>query len=557
MRSDKRRAKKKNIQKITIVFILIAFILCILIMAVNYVRNKNIKDTIGLIINNNNVTNKLKNELWINEKNVLYMSKNDIQNYLDQYIYLDEKENQIITTYGEKVAVLPLDNNKITINGSSFELVSGVIKKENEYYLPISQMASVYNMEYTYLKDEKILMMDSLERELIKADISKNTKVKKKASLFSSTVGKVEKGEKVVVIKEQDGWIKIRTAKGKIGYVASNKIQNKVALRSNLTKKNTISKVNMVWDYFSEYGKAPNRNDTTIEGINVVSPTFFTLVKKGKGSIKENVGEQGIQYIQWAKKNNYQVWAMLSNNSYKETTSTILNSYYLRETMINQIVTLVNKYQLDGINLDFENMSKSDKDMFSRLIIELKPRLQEAGATLSVDVTALDGGDDWSECYDRNIIGNVADYIVFMGYDQYGSSSPKEGTTAGYNWIETNITKMINREEIKSNKIVLGIPFYTRLWKETNEKITSNVVNMKDITKTLPSNVTKTWDDNLKQYYVQYEQKGSIYKMWIEDEESLKAKLSLVKQYELAGIASWEKDREVENIWAIIKENIN
>ena len=228
----------------------------------------------------------------------------------------------------------------------------------------------------------------------------------------------------------------------------------------------------------------------------------------------------------------------------------------LRTNLINNIVNLANQYNLDGINIDFENMNESDKDMFSRFIIELKPKLEEAGKTLSVDVTAPDGGETWSMCYDRNVIGDVADYIVFMAYDQYGSNSPKEGTTAGYNWVETNLNKFIEREEIKSNKIILGIPLYTRLWKEQNGKITSQTVNIKDIDKVLPSNITKNWNDDLKQYYVEYTKNGATYKMWIEDANSIKEKVSLVKKYNLAGTAAWEKDRESDDIWKVIYEEL-
>ena len=199
-------------------------------------------------------------------------------------------------------------------------------------------------------------------------------------------------------------------------------------------------------------------------------------------------------------------------------------------------------------------MNTEDKDVFSRFIIELKPKLQEAGMTLSVDVTAPDGGSGWSECYNRNVIGDVADYIVFMAYDQYGTGSKKAGTTAGFNWVENNLKKFIDREEIDSNKIILGIPLYTRLWVESNGTVTSKTVNMKNIDKVLPSDVNKQWNDELKQYYVEYTEQGKTYKMWIEDEESIKNKVSLVKTYNLAGVAAWAKDREKDTIWSIIKE---
>ena len=558
MRRDKRAQKNYIFGNIIKTIIFIFLIGIIFYLAPNYVKTDEARKKINLVINNKNVTVKLKNDIYINDKKVVYMSITDVKNYLDKYIYYDTQNKQVITTYGEKIGILSTDKNIININNSTLNILSGIEVKNDEIYLPITQMATVYNMEMTYITDKNTLVMDSLEKELIKADVSSKVSVKYKNTVFSKTVDRVNKGSKVIVVEEKNGWSKIRTNAGKIGYVKTSKIQNKYYVRQNLNdvKKQSTAKINMVWDYFSEYGKAANRSSTTIDGVNVVSPSFFTVVKNGNGKINENVGNNGLNYINWAKQNNYKVWAMVSNNANKDTTSTILNSYTLRTNMINTIVSLANKYNLDGINIDFENMNESDKSMFSRFIIELEPKLKEAGKTLSVDVTAPDGGGDWSECYERDVIGNVADYIVFMAYDQNGAYSSKEGTTAGYNWVETNLNKFIKREEIPSNKIVLGMPFYTRLWKEENGNITSKTVNMKNIDTVIPSDVQRTWDDTLKQNYVEYTQDSVVYKMWIEDEASIKEKVGLVRKYNLAGVASWEKDREKDTIWAVIKAEL-
>lgn len=556
MKDENKKASGKIIAKILVAILALLFLIVAFKLAPNYeINDTYAKNKINLILNNNNVTKKLKKDLFINDKNVIYMSREDIKNYFDKYIMVDKDNNQIITTFGEKVGVLPLNQNIITINDSTVNVLSGAIEKDGTYYLPISEMSKVYNIEIEYVKNKQILVLSSLNRELIRADVAKNCSVKYKPTTFSKTIDKLKKGDKVVKVEKiNDNWTKVRTKNGYVGYIKTNILQNEVYVREEIKNLDTPEKINLVWDYYSEYAKAPNRSGTTIEGVNVVSPAFFSLVSKGNGAINTNIGDNGLNYIKWAKSNNYEVWPMLSNNSYKETTSKILNSYELRTKLINDIVNLAVKYELDGINIDFENMNTEDKNVFSRFIIELKPKLQEAGIKLSVDVTAPDGGSSWSECYNRNVIGDVADYIVFMAYDQYGTSSKKAGTTAGFNWVETNLKKFIDREEIDSNKIILGIPLYTRLWTENNGTVTSKTVNMKSIDKVLPSDVSKQWDDELKQYYVEYTEKGKTYKMWIEDEESIKNKVSLVRTYNLAGVAAWAKDREKDTIWSIIKE---
>lgn len=557
------RRKKDSNNQILLKIIKVVLFLFVIIIVFKFAPNYEINDTyaegkINIIINNKNVTKKLKYDLFMDENKVIFMSMKDIENYFDKYIYLDQNNNHIITTYGEKVGVLPIGENKIVINNSEVDILSGVIKKDDVYYLPISSMSKVYNLNIEYIKDEQILILDSLDKALVKADISKNCNVKYMDTAFSKTVDKLEKGDKVVCIEKlENNWTKVRTEDGQIGYIKTKVLHNEIYVREDVKSEERTEKINLVWDYYSEYAFAPDRTGTKIDGVNVVSPAFFSLVSEGNGAINTNIGNTGLNYINWAQNNGYEVWAMFSNNSYKETTSKILNSYELRTKVINDIVNLAIRYELDGINLDFENMNTSDKDMFSRFVIELKPKLQEAGIVLSVDVTAPDGGSNWSNCYDRNVIGDVADYIVFMAYDQYGISATEAGTTAGYNWVETSLKKFIDREEIDSTKIILGVPFYTRLWEESNGKATSKIVNMKSVEEVLPNGVNKQWDEDLKQYYVEYTKDGKTYKMWIEDETSLRHKVSLVKQYNLAGVAAWEKDRETNSVWSMIKNELN
>jgi len=127
--------------------------------------------------------------------------------------------------------------------------------------------------------------------------------------------------------------------------------------------------------------------------------------------------------------------------------------------------------------------------------------------------------------------GDVADYIVFMAYDQYGVSSTKPGTTAGYDWVNLSLNKFLKTEEIEPNKIILAIPFYTRVWTtDDSGKISSKTVDMKNIDKVIPEDVDKQWDDTLKQNYVEYTDKGDKKQIWIEDMDSLKAKVSLIKR---------------------------
>lgn len=560
-RRKKEEVEKKKKRIIKIFFMIVAIILLgiIALIANDYIILDKNKKT-NLVINNRNVTSNLKNDVLI-EDNIIYLSKSDIANFFDKYIYEEEQSNQIITTYNKKIATIGFDENTIMINGSKKSIYAHAIKKDDVEYLPISEMKDVYDIEMQNIENTKVVTMDSLNKEQKRAIVSSNLPVKSSTNLITKTVDRIKKGDSVIVVSSEKGYSRVRTDNGKLGYIKTDKLENEYTVREQMEEEKQVEgKINLTWDYFSKYGSAPDRNGTSIEGINVVSPAFFYLDEKG--NFKENVGSKGQAYIEWAHSNGYKVWPMFSNaeaaTESLSITSSIVNSYEKRQQLIENLVNSCVKYKLDGINIDFENMKQEDKDMFSRFIIELTPRLKEMGLVTSVDVTAPDGGETWSMCFDRHVIGDVADYIVFMAYDQYGVSSAKAGTTAGYDWVKLSLNKFLKTEEIESDKIILAIPFYTRVWTTNEEgKTTSKTVDMKNIDKVIPNDAQKQWDDELKQNYVEYTEDGNKKQIWIEDNDSLKAKISLITENNLAGVGSWQKGMESDGVWSMIKEELD
>lgn len=557
------KEKRFYIYKLIVVLVFALAVWFVLKTATNYIKDDIVGKT-NLVINNSNTTKNLKNDVIV-ENGVVYVSTKDIANFFDDHIFYDNKYDQIITTSETKVATLKLNENKAKVNGSTVDLVASAKKIGEQFYLPFSEISeSVYNVETTYIKDTNTVVLVSLDRELTYANSSKKNSVKSNPTMFSKTVDKIEKGDNVTVIPskngDENGWTKVTTENGKIGYVKTTTLANTKKIRDNLEMGTQIQgNVSLVWEYFSKYAKAPQRTEK-IDGVNVVAPTFFSLADSEKGAIVANVGQAGQNYINWAHSNGYRVWPWVANEATnkedKDLTSEILNDYKLREKLINSIVSAVEMYNLDGINLDFENMYESDKDAYSRLVIELAPRLKELGKVLSVDVTAPDGSPDWSLCFNRNVIGDVADYVIFMAYDQHNQSSTEAGTVAGCDWVEANINKFLGQEGVKPEKIILAMPFYTRVWNVTDGGLSSSAVDMKSQSTLIPGDAKITWDDSLKQNLAEYEKNGRTYKVWMEDAKSLKCKLDLVKKYSLAGGAFWRKDQETSDVWKVINENL-
>ena len=196
-RKEKRGKNKKAKKVINIVIGIVAFIIICLI-ANNYIvfdKNK----TINLVINNKNVTSNLKNQVLI-ENNTIYLSQSDIENFFDKHIYKEDETNEIITTYGKKIAAIGFEKNSININGSDKEIYAHAIEKDGQVYLPISEMKDVYDVEIRNIEKTKVVTMDSLDREQKKAIVTSNLSVKSSTNFLTRTVDRIKKGDSVIII---------------------------------------------------------------------------------------------------------------------------------------------------------------------------------------------------------------------------------------------------------------------------------------------------------------------------------------------------------------------
>ena len=110
-----------------------------------------------------------------------------------------------------------------------------------------------------------------------------------------------------------------------------------------------------------------------------------------------------------------------------------------------------------------------------------------------------------------------------------------------------------------ADKIILGVPFYTRLWKtDTNGEVSSEAIGMDQAAQVLEDNgVASNWSEETSQDYAQYyDSDGNFFQIWLENETSLEAKAQLVKTYQLAGIAAWKLGFERDSIWDVLTANI-
>ena len=532
---------------IAIIFLAVAAFVCSI--APNYfIEDTYTEDEVRVIVNNMEITHndkKMPQVAKIVDGKVM-LSQDTVDILFDKWLYYDEKYDTLISTTDTNVAKLKLGENKIQIGEEDFEIEVPAQEIDGVKYIPIEDLQDFYAI--TVVNNEKIVITTE-DADYVSAVLGKKLRIRAYKKNFSRTVATAKVGEKIEVFDYKDPeWVLVRTSTGDLGYARMNDIYAEDMAGSMPKITLPTPKVNLIWEYAENY--TPNRSgESKIDVIDVVAPTWIYL-NGTEGNLKNTIDTS---YITWAHNNHYQVWATFKNDSMGiENTSKVVTDMKVREKIVSGLINLCKTYNLDGINLDFENMRKDDSEEFSQFVRELSAMLRQNNITTSVDVTVPDGSDTWSLCYNRYEIADVTDYLVVMTYDQYGSSSRVPGSTAELSWVESNIKKLVERDGIKAEKIVLGIPLYSRLWWVRNEKLSTSAISMDRAISYLEKGAK--WDDEAGQYYVEYQDGNTTYMLWVEDENAINEKLGLIEKYDLAGAAYWRMGYETEDFWKKIKE---
>ncbi|MBX6377944.1 MAG: SH3 domain-containing protein [Clostridia bacterium] len=286
----------------------------------------------------------------------------------------------------------------------------------------------------------------------------------------------------------------------------------------------------------------------SLAGVDVVAPTWFVLAD-GEGHF---LSKADARYVAWAHRQDMAVWGTATNAFDPARTREALRGRAQRREMVRQLLAYAAAYGLDGINLDFENVDFADRDRFTQFVRELVPPAHAQGLTVSVDVTVKSTSPNWSLVYDRRALASAADYVVLMAYDEHPAASPVAGPVASLPWVEAGLRGVL--AEVTPEKLLLGVPLYTRLWwEEASGKVRSTTVSMRNAVR-LPDRKGRepVWDAASQLRYLEYVEGETRYRVWLEDADSLKARLALVQKYDLAGVAAWRRGFEAEGTWELV-----
>lgn len=494
---------------------------------------------------------------------ICYLDMATIHKYLNDRFYVDGGEGLLLYTLPEDIVRNSIGSSvKETAQGSEELGYTAAIWEGDTLYVALDYIKQYTNFSYQLFTDPYRIQLTTEWPSYEVASISKNTQVRVKGGVKSEILTDVQKGDQVSVLEQMETWSKVKTADSVIGYVENKRL---TGIRSEqpipvtdyqepeYTSLTRDHKINLGWHVVASAGGNDTFNSVTAnaENLNVISPTWFKLCDNEGGY----TSFASADYVQKAHDRGLEVWALIENIEYKDSISMyeILSSTTIRQKLIDSLMNDLITYGIDGINVDFEQLSMDCGEHFVEFIRELSAACRKNGKVLSVDNYVP---RDFNDYYDRKEQGIVADYVIVMGYDEHYAGSKEAGSVASIDYVEDGIAQTV--KEVPAEKVINAIPFYTRIWETTGDGISSQAVDMVTAEQFISNHgITAEWDETTCQNYGEYTSGDSRYQVWLEDADSIKVKLNVMENYGIGGVAEWRLGFEKPEIWGVIGEYLD
>ncbi len=305
------------------------------------------------------------------------------------------------------------------------------------------------------------------------------------------------------------------------------------------------AKIQLGWQYGQTTAQFERQIETS--NVNTLSPRWLFL---GDSSALEN--EIDPTLIAWAHRKGRQVWAMVGNHSDSANTHAMLTDSSQRLAFIQQLSAQVKQYGIDGLNIDFENMLPEDRDAFTSFVSELHTAMSSLSAVLSINVSP-DFGTDWTSVFDYFALGNRAEYVVLMGYDEHWGGSPIPGSVSSLPWLRQGLETLL--ANVPARKVILALPLYTRRWiVDPTGQVRSMDWSLDQQNAAVNAHqLTPVWDERFGQYYTQFPEFSALNRIWMEEGRSLAGKMMLGESYSLAGYGYWYMGGENVDVWTSLR----
>jgi len=509
-----------------------------------------------------------------------YVQYETLKDYINNRFYWDPNENLLLYTLPDGMVSVSVGSKEYSVSKEKNTEDYVILKTEGSTaFIALDFVQRYTNMSFEVFSKPNRIVVDTREKVKV-ANVKKDTQVRYRAGVKSPVLSDVKKKDVVQIIEAEGDWQKVRTLDGFIGYLKESAIKD---VREEERKANytELQYTNIKKDYTINMGWHNVTNQTAndgvlstianTQGLTTISPTWFHVrdTNGGMDSIASS------RYVNYCHQSNIEVWPSLRDfdggiNSTEETYE-LLSYTSKRETLINKVIAEALQYSVDGINLDFEKINEDCADHYIQFVRELAIRCHQNDLVLSVDNYVPKG---YNAHYNRKEQGVFADYVVIMGYDEYWGGSPKAGPVSSLSYVEEGIEATL--QEVSAEKIISGIPFYTRLWQETPKtkeeieadkgtdaegyefNVSSTALGMVKAKDAVTANGAEiALDEEAGVNFATWSDETSTYKIWLEDEVSVEAKLKLMKDHKLAGTAFWALGQEELSIWNLIIKYTN
>lgn len=503
--------------------------------------------------------------------------------------YKDDKYNQILYTNATETIRTNIGSSSYGPTGVEYTLpVPTTVLRGETLYMSFDYLKLYTTLDYkvsggtdgtpyrieVYTENKAIKTASLTADKAIRSSYTKKSPILKKPG-EGTTVRVINPHDGEII---PDGWARVMTDDMFMGYIetkhlsdiSDSQISVNVVEPLHIDGNVRENKIVLGWSMIA--GQAGNdviySQIDNSPGMNVISPTWFAL-QDNDGNIS-SLASQSV--VDTCHSKGIEVWGMFDNFTYNDVkTAYVLGDTDIRAKVISGIVALANQYNLDGINVDFESLSEEAGEPFIQFIRELSIECRNNNLVLSVDNYVPKA---YTNLYNRKEQGVFADYVIIMGYDEHYNGSSEVGSVASIGYVTEGIQKTL--DEVPANKVINGLPFYTRMWRVENKTdaeldtaptgadgqvIDYNIVEVQTLpmqqaieTVASHSGATKIWDESTKQNYAQWESGNSTTKIWLEDADSLNAKLQVMTGFDIAGAAVWQIGYGAKFAWDTINQ---
>ncbi|MCL2616390.1 MAG: glycosyl hydrolase family 18 protein, partial [Defluviitaleaceae bacterium] len=382
-------------------------------------------------------------------------------------------------------------------------------------------------------------------------------------------IEEVHAGDRVLLLREaaeEDFW-QVRSANAIVGYVQTNLVgETTVTAAVMPTPEQPLNRkqpmrypIVMLWDQWHT-----NRDLWNVSPhATIMSPAWFQFRFEDGQADGTIIDSGNREYVAFAHANNRMVWPKLTDNFNSIVSHAVLSCTDTRKFVVDQVLELIVYYNLDGINVDYEAVLVADAAYFLQFLRELRPPMHELGAYLSVALFV----PRYTMYMNRTEIAKVVDYVAVMAYDEHWSGAGGAGTgpgpVASLPFVEEGIVRTM--DEVPTEMIIIGVPFYNRIWREVTEPDGSTHNTIRNISMNYArrmfteNGATFTWLDDIGSYYAQYPDPvypNVMHRVWLECARSIERKLQLATSYNLPGIAAWHSGLENDETWNVIAQYI-